>query len=271
MNDYLREVTGQDFTAKDFRTWAGTVLAALALREFEAFDSQAEAKKNLVRAIESVAKRLGNTPTVCRKCYIHPAVIDAYLEGSMIDTLQDRAGRELAEGLHDLRPEEAAVLALLQQRLRARARARSGRDKVLSSPSEGGRQGRLTGAFAARVARYDGGSRRPIGGGVPSPHRGSDFMRHAALATLALLASAIVAGDGRAGDDEAPPKGQATLTFSSNRFGPFELLNVGIEGKDPERVVRERNDRMIAHEPAWSSGGKRVVFSSWEGGASNSA
>ena len=117
VNDYLREATGADFTAKDFRTWAGTVLASLALQEFQVFDSQAQAKKNLVRAIESVAKRLGNTPSVCRKCYIHPAVIDAYLEGSMIDTLQQRAERAMARSLAHLRPEEAAVLALLQQRL----------------------------------------------------------------------------------------------------------------------------------------------------------
>src|SRR5205807_2614074 len=78
VNDYLREISrGADFTAKDFRTWAGTVLAALALQEFQAFDSQAQAKRNLVAAIERVAKRLGNTTAVCRKCYIHPAVIES--------------------------------------------------------------------------------------------------------------------------------------------------------------------------------------------------
>jgi DNA topoisomerase-1 len=117
VNDYLRSLTGEDYTAKDFRTWAGTVLAALALREFAQFDSQAQAKKNIVRAIEAVAEKLGNTPSICRKCYVHPAVIDAYLEGAVLDTLRTRAEQELAEGLHDLRPEEAAVLALLQQRL----------------------------------------------------------------------------------------------------------------------------------------------------------
>ena len=126
VNAYLRELTGEDFTAKDFRTWAGTVLAALALQEFEAFDSQAQAKKNVVRAIEAVARRLGNTPTVCRKCYVHPAIIDAYLEGTLIDTLQQRAEQELADSMPALRPEEAAVLALLQQRL-ARERERDTR------------------------------------------------------------------------------------------------------------------------------------------------
>ena len=117
VNDYLREVAGDEFTAKDFRTWAGTVLAAMALREFEAFDSQTQAKKNVVRAIEHVSGRLGNTPTVCRKCYVHPEIINAYLDGSMLDTLKQIAEQEMAEALADLPPEEAAVLALLRQRL----------------------------------------------------------------------------------------------------------------------------------------------------------
>jgi len=129
VNEYLREITGQDFTAKDFRTWAGTVLASLALQEFSTFDSETQAKKNIVHAIENVAARLGNTPTICRKCYVHPAVIDAYLDGSMLETLQQRAERELADALHDLQPEEAAVMALLQQRL-AREKGGGGGDKV---------------------------------------------------------------------------------------------------------------------------------------------
>jgi DNA topoisomerase I len=117
VNDYLREASGSDFTAKDFRTWAGTVLAARALQELEAFDSQTQGKRNVVRAIESVAAMLGNTTGVCRKCYVHPAVIDAYLDGSMLETLKRRAEHEMREGVGSLRPEEAAVLALLQQRL----------------------------------------------------------------------------------------------------------------------------------------------------------
>jgi DNA topoisomerase-1 len=117
VNTYLHAITGDDYTAKDFRTWAGTVLAAMALREFEAFDSRTQAKKNVVRAIEAVAERLGNTPTVCRKCYVHPEIIDAYLDGEMLETLGQVANRELAEGLDELPPEEAAVLGLLQQRL----------------------------------------------------------------------------------------------------------------------------------------------------------
>jgi DNA topoisomerase-1 len=117
VNEYLRTISGEDYTAKDFRTWAGTVLAALALQEFEKFDSQAQAKKNIVRAIESVAEKLGNTPSICRKCYVHPAVIDAYLDGAVLQVLRERAEEQLVEELHTLQPEEAAVLALLEERL----------------------------------------------------------------------------------------------------------------------------------------------------------
>ena len=77
VNAYLKEITGEDYTSKDFRTWAGTVLAAQLLWAFERCDSDAEAKRNIVEAVEAVAKRLGNTKAVCRKCYIHPAVFDA--------------------------------------------------------------------------------------------------------------------------------------------------------------------------------------------------
>ncbi|HZZ71580.1 MAG TPA: hypothetical protein VFE24_04960 [Pirellulales bacterium] len=118
VNEYLREVTGLDITAKDFRTWAGTALAAEALQEFETFDSQARAKKNIVRAIERVAARLGNTPSVCRKCYIHPTILDAYLDQSLAKVLQRRTETALKSHLGALSPEEAAVLTLLQQRLK---------------------------------------------------------------------------------------------------------------------------------------------------------
>jgi DNA topoisomerase I len=121
VNNYVREASSADFTAKDFRTWAGTVLAAMALRELEKFDNKTQAKKNVVQAIENVAKRLGNTPAVCKKCYVHPAVIDAYLDGAVVQTLRQRAEREIAGGMRKLKPEEAAVLALLQQRLALQA------------------------------------------------------------------------------------------------------------------------------------------------------
>jgi DNA topoisomerase-1 len=116
VNEYLREIAGEPFTAKDFRTWAGTVLAMIALQEFETFDSQAQARKNVVRAIESVSRRLGNTPSVCRKCYIHPGILDAYLEGTMLETLRRRASEEMSH-VRGLNAEESAVLALLQRRL----------------------------------------------------------------------------------------------------------------------------------------------------------
>ncbi|MBE7366514.1 DNA topoisomerase IB [Ramlibacter sp. HM2] len=117
VNAYLREVTGTDITAKDFRTWAGTVMAALALQEFEAFDTQAAQKKNLKAAIERVSSRLGNTPTICRKCYIHPEVLNAYVEGNLLLEIKDQVEEELREDLATLRPEEAAVLAMLESRL----------------------------------------------------------------------------------------------------------------------------------------------------------
>jgi DNA topoisomerase-1 len=124
VNDYLRETGGGEYTAKDFRTWAGTVLAAEALRAFERFDSQAQAKRNLLSAIDAVAKRLGNTRSVCRKCYIHPAVVDSYMDGSLARLLEARAGAEIRTGLHRLSPEEAAVLGVLQQRLGREGRRR---------------------------------------------------------------------------------------------------------------------------------------------------
>ena len=117
VNAYLREITGQDITAKDFRTWAGTVLAALALKEFESVDTQAAAKKNVRAAIETVASRLGNTPTICRKCYIHPEVVNSYLDGGLVPDVQQEIAAELREELSGLQPEEAAVLALLRARL----------------------------------------------------------------------------------------------------------------------------------------------------------
>lgn len=117
VNDYLREATGGEYTAKDFRTWAGTVLAADSLRAMEAVDDEAAAKKNIVRAIESVAAELGNTPAVCRSCYVHPEIIDAYLEGELVRGLKRRAERAIARELGRHSPEEEAVLALLQRRL----------------------------------------------------------------------------------------------------------------------------------------------------------
>ena len=123
VNAYLKEITGEDYTSKDFRTWAGTVLAAQMLQEFETFESDAQAKRNIVSAIETVAKRLGNTKAVCRKCYIHPAILESYIDGSLAKTLADRARRESKSG--DLSAAEAAVLGFLQRRLARETRAKA--------------------------------------------------------------------------------------------------------------------------------------------------
>jgi DNA topoisomerase-1 len=103
INDYLRESAGNDFTAKDFRTWAGTVLAARELSRLGCVKSEAEAKRNLVTAIHEVALELGNTTAVCRRCYVHPAIVQAYLDGRVIEGCAD-SGRGC----------EAAVLELLE-------------------------------------------------------------------------------------------------------------------------------------------------------------
>ncbi|HVT89972.1 MAG TPA: hypothetical protein VHD56_14050 [Tepidisphaeraceae bacterium] len=109
VNDYLREITNQEITAKDFRTWTGTVLAARALERFGKCESSAQAKKNIVRAVTEVAEQLGNTRAVCRKCYIHPAILDGYSSGKIIQTTSSRPQRK-----DSLRNEEAAVVRLLR-------------------------------------------------------------------------------------------------------------------------------------------------------------
>jgi DNA topoisomerase-1 len=118
VNDYLREITGEEFTAKDFRTWAGTVLAAMALNAQEKFENKTQAKKNVKDAISAVSKILGNTPTVCRKCYVHPDVLETYLDGAMIEGLKQRTEETLSKKLRNMRAEEAAVMSFLQTRLK---------------------------------------------------------------------------------------------------------------------------------------------------------
>ena len=117
VNEYLHDISGEDITAKDFRTWAATNLAALALRELERFDSEAKNKKNVVQAVEAVAGLLGNTPSVCRKCYIHPAIFDGYLDGSLLEGLKQRADAVLDADRPGLTAEEVAVTAFLSRRL----------------------------------------------------------------------------------------------------------------------------------------------------------
>lgn len=121
VNAFLREIAGGDFTAKDFRTFAATVLAAWALQELASFDSEAAAKRNVTAAIERVAGRLGHTPAICRKSYVHPEIVGAYMAGDLLLNLKDAVEAELAEDLAGLEPEEAAVLVFLQQRLKQAA------------------------------------------------------------------------------------------------------------------------------------------------------
>lgn len=117
VNRYLKEISGADVTAKDFRTWAGTTLAALALQELGAATEPLPPKKSVLRVVEAVSKLLGNTPAICRKCYIHPAIFEGYLDGSLLLALKKRATEELAQGVDKLRPEEAAVTGFLAHRL----------------------------------------------------------------------------------------------------------------------------------------------------------
>ena len=117
VNAYLREITGGEITAKDFRTWGGTLLACLALQAFAAPASKREAAKNLRAAIIQVGEKLGNTPTICRKCYIHPAVLAAYEDGR--HRLQIRPPKATENG--GLKPEEIALLARLETAGKRRA------------------------------------------------------------------------------------------------------------------------------------------------------
>jgi DNA topoisomerase I len=126
VNDYLRDISGEEITAKDFRTWAATNLAALALHELQAFDTQAAAKKNVVHAVEAVSRMLGNTPAICRKCYIHPAIFDGYLDGSLLEALKRRADDQLAQPGSGLTAEEAAVTAFLSHGLAKRIEEEAG-------------------------------------------------------------------------------------------------------------------------------------------------
>jgi DNA topoisomerase-1 len=111
VNDYLRQLSGGDFTAKDFRTWAGTVLCAKTLRQIGPFKTKTEAKRNLLRAIERVAEHLGNTRAVCRRSYIHPRIMALYMDGGLLREIAVRGGR-----LHN---DEAVVLTLLRQRAKS--------------------------------------------------------------------------------------------------------------------------------------------------------
>jgi DNA topoisomerase-1 len=117
VNAYLRKITGRDVTAKDFRTWTGTMLAAEWLREMGRASTKREAERNVLRAIDRTAERLGNTRAVCRKYYIHPALIEAYLEGAVLPPLPDRVWQQRRPHAPTLRRHEADVLAFLKARV----------------------------------------------------------------------------------------------------------------------------------------------------------
>ena len=121
VNEYLREITGEDFSAKDFRTWAGTVLTAIALNAQEQFETPKQAKLNINTAIKAVAKILGNTLAICRKCYIHPAVLENYLDQKSIDGLKQTTEDALEKEDVDLRSSETAILKFLKSRLTKKA------------------------------------------------------------------------------------------------------------------------------------------------------
>ena len=121
VNDYLREITNEEFTAKDFRTWAGTVMAAIALQAVGAFETKKQAKANIKNAIGAVSKMLGNTPAICRKCYVHPAVLETYLSGASIEGMKQKAQDALESEHIDLRDGEAAILKFLHARLEKKA------------------------------------------------------------------------------------------------------------------------------------------------------
>lgn len=113
VNEYIREITGQDFTAKDFRTWAGTVIAVAELNACEKCESETAIKKTVAAAVKNVARRLGNRPATCRKYYIHPAILDAYADGSLFARMEQGEQQNAAYAGLGLRPEEYCVLVLI--------------------------------------------------------------------------------------------------------------------------------------------------------------
>ena len=121
VNEYLRELGGDYFTAKDFRTWIGTVYCARALQRHDEPGSATEAKKNVAEALATVAQHLGNTPNICRKCYVHPIVLNAYLEGTLNRWLPQLDSRAKVVGTRQLSTFEEAVVQLLQRRLKEAA------------------------------------------------------------------------------------------------------------------------------------------------------
>ena len=114
VNDYIKAATAPEFSAKDFRTWGGTLLAAIELAEIGKAEDESQAKRNLVKAVERVAERLGNTPTVCRGCYIHPKVLESYLQGVTLKEFRRKVERSIRRIQPEYEPEETALLNMLR-------------------------------------------------------------------------------------------------------------------------------------------------------------
>lgn len=114
VNEYIREISGQEFTAKDFRTWAGTLLAIEALTKIGSFSTQRNAKSNVLKAIDQVAEQLNNTRSVCRKYYVHPAVLESYMDGNLLEHLGN-GSKQSAK--NELAANEAAAVRLLQRHI----------------------------------------------------------------------------------------------------------------------------------------------------------
>jgi DNA topoisomerase-1 len=127
VNEYIKAVAGPEFSAKDFRTWGGSLLAAIRLAEAGQTDSERQAKRNVVQVVKQVAEHLGNTPSVCRSCYIHPAVLERYSEGVTLETFRPRRTRRIQRLQPEYEPEELALLKLLRAESRAAQTSQSQR------------------------------------------------------------------------------------------------------------------------------------------------
>lgn len=114
VNDYLKAVTAPEFSAKDFRTWGGTILAALELADLGKAEEEKTLKKNILNAVKKVAEHLGNTPAVCRSSYIHPTVLKSYESGITLDEFNEKKNRKLKRTQEEYEPEEIALIKLFR-------------------------------------------------------------------------------------------------------------------------------------------------------------
>jgi DNA topoisomerase-1 len=130
VNDYVREISGEDFTAKDFRTWNGTVLAAIELGACGPCSSKGTTKRNIIGAIKRVAQHLGNRPATCRNYYVHPAVTEAYEDGTLVDVMKQGSKRAPVDPADELSQEELCVLALMKHRAQMPQTAPATRRKI---------------------------------------------------------------------------------------------------------------------------------------------